>query len=182
MPRFWGAFGRRVQFSADCTSCHNFFLHEGPLGENQLPSGIMRRWNAMVFRPTRALEPPATIWTVLSGPTATWQIFRWSLSGWATTGISPTTNFGSRSLTNRSSKAFSFQFLVQTSHLLICQTARTWRERWGIKAIPGNGFLLVLTASAPFSATAAPSPLFSRSASIHRRLVLVVCYNHVFLF
>ena len=59
----------------------------------------------MVFNPTRALGAPATICTVLSLATATWQMLRWSLSGWATIStISPTTNLGSLSLTISSVK------------------------------------------------------------------------------
>ena len=45
------------------------------------------------FQPTRALGAPATICNVLSLATETWQMLRWSLSGWATIStISPTTN------------------------------------------------------------------------------------------
>ena len=50
--------------------------------ENEIAFGIIAPGRAtMVFNPTRALGAPATICTVLSLATATWQMLRWSLSG-----------------------------------------------------------------------------------------------------
>ncbi len=119
---------------ADRTS-YLLFLHEEPLGESSY-HGIMAPGRAtMVFYTHPRIWAPA-VWTVLSAPTATWQIFQvvtiWM--GYHFKDFSHHKFWFPRSLTKRSASLL-FQFLVQTGCAHLSALAFDGEERWGIKDI-----------------------------------------------
>ena len=169
MPRFWGAFGK-------CNSARTahhpiaFFLHEGPLGKSSYHPASWHleerqwSWDPLAHLELQLRSEPSYLVQLLLGRYSSGHYL-----GWATISrISPTTNFGSRSLTKRSAKpslSNSWFKRATCSSVKRLGPCLRWRRKMRHQNIPGNGFLLVphgkRGATFPFLSTASfASPLF----------------------